>query len=273
MRVYLILLLCTFNLFANERIIAMSPSISEILFALDYNNSVVGVSKYASYPKEVQTLPKVGGYFHPNLEKILSLRPSLVIAQQHNHELLKKLQKLHIKTLEVELDTIENIKKSIHKINAKLNNHPQERKIISDIDNAIKNAKKRDDKPRVLLMFGVKEDISRGVYVAGQDIFYNEILEICNAQNAFSSKVSSEPQLFFEHIVASKPDIIIIFHYPLTDGNVNLQRAKNIYTHIPTPAGKKGNIFILDESYLAIPSHRVAKTITKICDTIKEAKW
>lgn len=260
------------NLFAQERIIAMSPSISEILFALDYNSSVVGVSKFASYPKEVKRLPKIGGFFHPNIERILSLRPTLVIAQEHNHQLLKKLNKLGIKTLEVKLNTIKNIKSTIHIINSTLQNHLQEKKLLADIDDAINYAKKTSSKPKVLLMFGAREDLSRGVYVASQDIFYNEILNICHAQNAYTSHLSHEPQLFYEHIVAANPDIIIIFHYPLTDGDVNLKKVKETYSKMPTKAGKKGNIFILSDDYLAIPSHRVAKSITKICDTISEAK-
>jgi len=233
---------------------------------------VVGVSKYASYPEVVKSLPKVGGYFHPNLEKILSLQPTLVIAQKHNHAFLQKLKKLGIKTLEIELDSIAHIKESIHTINHTLAKHPQEKRLLEGIDNAIKNASKVSNKPKVLLMFGVRENLSRGVYVASQDIFYNEILEICGAKNAYTSKLSSEPQLYFEHIVASRPDIIILFHYPLTDGDVDLVKAKEMYAHIPTPAGKKDNVFILSENYLAIPSQRVAQSITTICKTISEAR-
>jgi len=247
----------------------MSPSISEILFGLDYNASVVGVSKFATYPQAVKKLPKVGGYFHPNLEKILSLKPTLVIAQKHNHALLHKLQKLGIKTLSVSLDSIENIKKSIHSINTHLQNHPQEQRLITNIDNAIKNAPKVKNRPKVLIIYGAKEDLNDGVYVASQHIFYNEILEICGAQNAFTASLKNEPQLFYEHIVALQPDSIIIFHYPLTDGDVNLTQVKKMYKTLPTPASKNGRITILTKDYLAIPSQRVAQTITTLCTTIK----
>lgn len=268
----LFLLLLSLQLFSAERIIAMSPSISEILFALDYNDSVVGVSEYASYPQEVKNLPKVGGFFHPNIELIISLQPTLVIAQEHNHHLLEKLNRLGIKTLEVELDSIENIKKGIHTINTALQKHPQEKRLIADIEHAINSAPKSRSNPKVLIMFGAREDLSRGVYVASQEIFYSEILELCHAQNAYTATLSHEPQLFYEHIIAAQPDIIIIFHYPLTDGDVDLQKVKKSYLQIPTPAGKKENVFIIDDDYLAIPSHRVAQTITKICSTIKEAQ-
>ena len=73
-----------------QRIICMAPNIAETVFALGAGDRVVGVSSYTEYPPEAAALPKVGALYNPNLEKILSLKPDLVIIQQ-KHESVQKL--------------------------------------------------------------------------------------------------------------------------------------------------------------------------------------
>jgi len=65
-----------------QRIISMAPSNSEILFALGLGDKVVGVSNYDNYPPEAQQKEKIGDAFTPNLEKIVSLKPDLVLAPE-----------------------------------------------------------------------------------------------------------------------------------------------------------------------------------------------
>ena len=72
------------NLSANERIISLSPSITEILFALGKGEDIVATSAYSLYPEGAKKIPIVGGYESPHLEKILAFSPTLVIGQTYN---------------------------------------------------------------------------------------------------------------------------------------------------------------------------------------------
>ncbi len=62
-----------------KRIISLAPSITEILFALDINEEIVGITSFCDYPKAALSKPKIGGFVNPSIEKIVSLKPDLVI--------------------------------------------------------------------------------------------------------------------------------------------------------------------------------------------------
>ena len=107
-KIVILLPLFLLNLWANERIISLSPSITEIVYALDKGKNLVATSSYSNYPSQAKNLPIIGGYTNPQLEKILSLAPTLVIGQTFNQSTLDKLQRFKIKTLKVKLKTIYN---------------------------------------------------------------------------------------------------------------------------------------------------------------------
>ena len=112
MKLILLTILITFS-FSKERIIALSPSINEIVYALGAGDEVVGNTKYCTFPKASLSVNKVGGYFNPNLEKIIFLQPTIVIMQQNNLKLSHQLNKLGIKTKVVKIDRLHNIKSTI----------------------------------------------------------------------------------------------------------------------------------------------------------------
>ena len=99
------------NLSANERIISLSPSITEIIYALQKGDSLVATSSYSLHPKEAQGLPVIGGYESPHIEKILSYKPTLVVGQSYNPSVLQKLEHFGIKTMMLDLKSINSIKK------------------------------------------------------------------------------------------------------------------------------------------------------------------
>jgi len=121
MKKTLLILLTTLTLNANERIIALSPSINEIIFALGAGDKIVANTDYSLYPEASVNIPKVGGYFSPSLEKIVAEEPSLVIMQHNNYKLSLKLERLGIKTKVIQIDKLDNIKKSITEIGDILN--------------------------------------------------------------------------------------------------------------------------------------------------------
>jgi iron complex transport system substrate-binding protein len=63
-----------------KRIISLAPSITEILFALGLRQEIIGVTNFCDYPEEVTTKPRIGGFVNPDVEKIVSLKPDLIIA-------------------------------------------------------------------------------------------------------------------------------------------------------------------------------------------------
>jgi len=262
-------LILALSLSAQERIIALAPSISEIIFALGKGDELVGVSEYASYPPQVKKITKIGGYSNPSLEKMFSLNPTLVIGQSQYNKTLTQLNKLGIKTLSLEMKTIEEIKTSIAQIARALNTDPQV--LIKPIERSIKQAQGKPKKnTKILIVYGLSLDINRGLYIAGHEIFYEDIIHMCGAQNAYVAKALSQPVLHYEGLLELNPDRVILLYHKATDGEVDFNKAKALWYNIPINAGKNKDIIILDKDYLSIPSHRIAQSITTLCEVISK---
>lgn len=270
MKYTIIVFIFILNLSATERLISLSPSITEILFALEKGDEMVATSSYSLHPKEAQKLPIIGGYENPNIEKILALNPSHVIGQSFNHETLQRLQKLNIQTSILNLKTIPSIQNSIKRLGELLNAKEEAEILISGITDAITNTKKSKTNHSVMIVYGLKEDLRSRTYIAGHEIFFEDIIESCGNTNAYTAQDTTQPVLGYENIIALNPDQIIILHSHATETNVNVKKALANWYTLPTNASKNGAISIVDEDYIHIPSHRVALTIKRLCGEMND---
>ncbi|PNV83156.1 MAG: ABC transporter substrate-binding protein [Sulfurimonas sp.] len=258
-----LLLFFTLTLGAYERIISLSPSITEIVYALQKGDDLVATSAFSLYPKEAQNLPVIGGYSNPNLEKIIALSPTLVIGQDFNHATLEKLKRFKIETLMLKLQTINDIKSSITELAERL--HVNSKEVIKSIEYAIKNAPKSKKPHRVMIVYGLHEDLRSGIYIAGNDIFFDDIITLCGNTNAYNANQTNQPVLSYENVIALNPDRIIILHSDASNSSVDKEKALSAWHSLPTNASKNRRITVVDESYIHIPSHRVALTIERLC--------
>lgn len=264
-KILFFILLFVFNLSANERIISLSPSITEIIFALDKGDNLVATSSFSLYPKEAQKLPVIGSYESPYLEKIIALAPTLVVGQNFNQATLNNLKKFNIKTLNLNLKTLENIKKSITILGKELNTSKEALKLTNAITNAITDAPKAKMPHSVMIVYGLREDLRNTTYIAGHDMFFEDIIEECGNTNAYTEHSTNQPVLSYENIIATNPDQIIILHSLATEADADVQRALKNWYSLPTNAAKNNKITIVNEDYLHIPSHRVALSIERLC--------
>ena len=113
MKKLLFILIFCINLLAEERVVTLSPSINEIVFALGMGNNVVANTKHCDFPEESKAVPKIGGYNNISLEKVLESKPTVVIGQDYDEKLNQNLNALGIKTLVYKAKTISSIKSTI----------------------------------------------------------------------------------------------------------------------------------------------------------------
>ncbi len=268
----LISLLFVLSLEAKERIISLSPALTEILFALGVGDDVVGVSSYSLYPEAAQKLPIVGNYTNPTLEKVITLSPTLVIGQNFNDKSMRDLHIFDIKTLSVSLQNIQDIKDTITLLGEKLSKKGKSEKLIADIDTAIINAQKAQKSHTVLIVYGLQEDLRNGIYIAGHDIIFEDIILLTGNTNAYAENLSAQPVLNYENIIALNPEQIIILHSLKSAPNTNIEKALKSWYHLPTRASKNGHISIVDADYIHIPSHRIALSIEKLAKEMRISK-
>jgi len=257
MKKILLIVLMTLTLNANERIIALSPAINEILFALGAGEDLVGNTHYALYPKASEKLPKVGGYFSPSLEKILALKPTLVIMQENNHKLSLKLQRLGIKSKIIKIDKLGNIKKAINEIGSIVHKSKKAKIIVAKIDENLKSLHNIISNKKILIVFGRNPKLDKNIFVAGQNLYYDEIINESNNSNALHSNRKGQPILNMENIIACNPDIVLLLARFSDDGLSNQALIKP-WLELPISAAKTQAVYLNSNIYAGIPSDRVS---------------
>jgi len=254
------------------RIVTLSPAINEIIYALGVGDDVVGNTQYCMYPKAAQSVTKVGGYFSPNLEKILSLKPSIVIMQQNNKKLAIKLDKLGIKTKIIQIDRLPHIKNAILELGSLLHKEHKAKKIVANIDQALADIKGIVKDKKILIVIGHNTSLVKQIFVVGQNLYLDDIINASGNSNALQSKRKGQPILNQENIIATNPDIVILLAHSMHQRGLTRADLIDPWKALPINAGRSGDIYIIDKEYSGIPSDRLVLFLRDFKEILNASK-
>ncbi|PHO12687.1 iron ABC transporter substrate-binding protein [Malaciobacter marinus] len=255
---FFILLVCVISIsLANQRIVTLSPSINEIVYALNKGEEVVANTAYCNYPRESKKVKKVGGYANISLEKILKVKPTLVLTQNYNQKLINNLKALGIKTLVFKTDTIESIKHTIKTLGKEFDKQKKANELIYSIDKSLKSIENIITNQKIMIVIHPSKNLKKSIFIAGNNLYFNDILKASGNKNAYISKNQAQPVLNVEKIIALNPDIVIILAAFFENDKKALDEVINVWKKLPIKASIKDNIYAIDKEYAGIPSHRV----------------
>ena len=242
-----------------ERVVALAPSITEIIFALGQEHRLKGVTIYSDHPVAAQKLPKVGSYVRLDLEKIVALRPDLCIAVKDGNpkEVVERLQDLKIPVYAVDPRNLDTVMDTIREIGELLDANESAEKLIRNMKLRIQRIKKRalqsEHTPRIFFQIGISPIVS-----VGTDTFIHEIILLAGGKNLAEGLVSY-PRFSREQVISLSPDIIIIT--PMTAGAA-FAKVKAQWNRWPTiPAVQKGRIYLADSDLFDRPSPRLVDAL------------
>lgn len=199
-----------------EKIVSLIPSNTEIAYGLGLEEQIVGVSDFDNFPEEVAEKEKIGG-MEFNLEKIISMKPDLVLAHAssaHSSEAgLQQLKDTGITVLVVnDAKTFDEVYESISMIGTASGEKEKADTMIADMKKKIEEIKtkaqeiKEEDRKSVF----VEVSPAPEVYAAGKNTFIDEMLQIIHAENTVTEE--GWPKLDSEAIIKSNPEVIITTH-------------------------------------------------------------
>jgi iron complex transport system substrate-binding protein len=248
-----------------QRIVSLSPNITEILFELKLDDEIVGVTDFCNYPPPAKTKPRVGGYMNLNLETILSLQPTVVIMLSYNQSLKKKFDALHIKSLSVKNETIQDIQDAILKIGMATGRKNEAQKLSTTIGSKLHRYRQMTTtlkrKP-LLFIIGRNPGTLEEIYAVGGKSFLNELIASAGGENILSSVMIQYPKISQEEIAARNPEIIIEAS-PFTKPNPDqLNKHRQAWAQLPfLNAVKNNQIYFLEQDFLLIPGPRISQTL------------
>lgn len=243
-----------------KRIVALSPSNTEILFALGLGNKVVGVDTWSDYPAAASKKPKVGDR-KTSVVKVISLKPDLVLAHgKLNDETIRTLEKHKLKVIAVDPKNIDQVISDIKFIGRVTNREKKAaqiaNRIISAKESVSNKTKHIRKKPRVLI--SIQPD---PLWTAGPNTFIDEILDICKARNIAYDAKPGFNQFSSEAAVWRNPEVII----GMTKGDKHAF-GSGIWKN--TAAAKSKRVYEVDPASLVRPGPRLAEGIIQIARLI-----
>lgn len=270
-KIIFILLFCI-NLLGAERIVTLSPSVNEIIFALGEGENIVANTQHSDFPLESKSIKKIGGYNSISLEKILKVNPTVVVGQDYDEKLNSNLKALGITTLSYKTNTISLIKNTINELGIFFKQEEKAKELNTNIDNAMTSLAEIVKDKKILIIISPKDSLSNQIFVSGNHIYFEDVILASGNKNAYFSNSTAQPVVNTEKIIGMNPDIIILLAPFLEDDLKAQTKLINTWKQLPINASKDDNIYTIDKLYAGIPSHRVEyfiKDYRKILENVR----
>jgi ABC-type hemin transport system substrate-binding protein len=226
-----------------RRVITLSPNLTEMAYAVGAGERLVGADDFSNFPLKARLLPKVGG-MQPNLEKIVALKPDLVLAStEGNHpNLAPALAAAGIPLFVLRTDRLPQIPQAMRRVGAMLH-APRTEDAVRELEVAV-DAQRRTRPRKTRVLFAVWTD---PLYVAGRETFTDDLFVLTGAENAVP--VKGWPQYSLESFIAAPPDLLLYPRGAVTQAQVDALLAR---------AGLQIRVIAVNEDIFQRPGPRMA---------------
>lgn len=257
---------------APQRIVCMAPCIAEAVFALGAGGRVVAVSQYTVYPPEAAARPTVGAVFNPNLERIASLKPDLVIVQEKHDKVEELCRARGIEVLRVEMLQVRTILEGIRTLGDRLGCPERAAALDAQIEGELAAVRRRvAGRPKVKVFLGVDRQPGslKGLFTVGRASFLTELLDVAGGRNTFDDTESAYPAAQTEALLERAPEVILETYpsQPLSDEKRRALRA-DWQALGAIPAVRDGRIEFITDDYIVVPGPRIGQIAARFADAL-----
>jgi iron complex transport system substrate-binding protein len=246
-----------------KRIVSLVPSLTETLFAIGAGSLVVGVGTFDNFPPDVANLPRVGALIDPDVERILSLKPDLVITYGSQTALEAQLGRANIRTYSYRHGGVADVLASIKGV-GRASGHAKEADALADRMNAqldaLRARVKGRPRPRTLLVVDRQPGTLREIYASGGIGFLHDMLEAAGGDNVFADVKQESVQPSTETLLTRAPQVILEVRAEGLIQPAAVATERNVWTALPgLPAVRNGRIQFLSGSQLVVPGPRLVQ--------------
>jgi cobalamin transport system substrate-binding protein len=255
-----------------RRIVSLVPATTEMLFAMGAGNRVAGVSDYDRFPPEVEKIAKVGGLLDPNLERILALRPDLVIVYDTQADLKRQLDRAGIPVYNYVHRGLPDITETIRSIGRRVGIPAAADAEAARIDRQLAETRARvlgRRKPKTLLVFGRDPGALRHIDASGGYGFLHDLLELAGGTDALADLNRQSVEMSTEMVLARAPEVIMELHYGTSLPGNRTEAERRVWNALPAvPAVKNGRVYLLTGDEFVVPGPRIAIAADRFARTL-----
>jgi iron complex transport system substrate-binding protein len=245
-----------------ERVISLLPSLTESVCALGKCSTLIGIDRFSNWPRSIENLPKLGGMSDINIERIIQLKPDVVLLEKAS-PVIARLNGLGIKTFAFDIKSMGDEERALQKLDSILGTSESARvwnQIQQQITRANKQLLSRDKKISVYF------EVNSAPFAAGRNSFIGDILTRLGLVNIIPESLGPFPKINPEFVIQSNPEIILLSTSTLVD----IQNRPG-WKSIPAVAKNRVCIFTADQNDVLVrPGPRMGEAALIISECIQE---
>lgn len=256
---------------APARIISLVPAATEMLFAVGAGPRVVGVSSFDHFPPEVERIERVGALLDPNVERILALRPDLVVVYRSQTDLIAQLGRAQIATFVYAHAGLADVTSTLRELGARVGTADRAGTLAADIERRIDVLRKRyatGPRPKTLVVIGRDPFALRGIYASGGVGFIHDMLMAAGAENVFGDTKREAVQATSELILARAPEVILELRGDPIDAATQAKELQTWSALASVPAVRHKRVHLIADARTVIPGPRVADGVELLASVI-----
>jgi len=244
-----------------QRIVSLTPALTEILFAVGAGDRVVGVTQFCDFPPEAKSKPKVGGYVNPSVEAALALKPDLVVVSPGpgNRDAALAMRRAGLRVEIVPAETLEDSLAAIEAVGRLAGDEAKGRELAAAVKARIDAVARRwaATKP-VRTFFCIQTD---PIIAAGRDTLPSQLLTLAGGVNVVD--IERYPRLDIEAVAGAKPELILQARMDLSAGDAHVEDA--FWKRWPSiPAVAAGRVVVLPDDLTLRPGPRVGAAVEEL---------
>lgn len=260
---------------AVQRIVSLIPATTEMLFAMGAGDRVVAVSSYDHFPPEATRLPRVGALLDPNVERILTMRPDLVVVYGTQTDLQRQLERANIPYYAYTHRGLADITATIRSLGARVGADAGAQALAARIERQVADIKARvarSPRPKTLLVFGREPGSLRNIDASGGDGFLHDMLEAAGGADVLGDMHRQSVAMSTEMVLARAPDVIIELRYNDAERVTALDmRAWDRLGSVP--AVRNHRVYLLQGEEFVVPGPRLTIATERLSRTLHPEVW
>ena len=260
---------------APKRIVSLSPAVTEMVFAVGAGDRLVGVTEYCDYPPEAAKLPQVGAYTGFSVERVLALRPDVVIGMRGtSKEAVTALRQAGVPTLTYDPIRVQDVLALMDELAGMILDSRQEPETVAQLRGRVEavesQAARLPRRPRVLCAVQIEP-----LYAAGPDNHIDDLIRLAGGENAAGDADIPWPQYSLERMLEKDPEVIVV---PIgymggedEPGGGASRALKASKAWAGTTAVKRGAIAEIPDDLLTLPGPRIVDGLETIAAAVRRA--
>lgn len=252
-----------------QRVISLSPHVTELLFAAGGASRIVGTVRHSDYPPAARDIPRVGDNRQVDIERLLALKPDLLVVWRHNASMrqMEQLRQLGIPLFYSDPHRLQDVPRAIQQLGRMMGTEQEAQRAGAALQKRIDQLTERySRRPQVRVFYQVW---SKPLYTLNDRHIVSDAIRVCGGENIFGRLTAAAPNIGHESVLQENPEAIV------SGDRDDQAQATGVDFWKQYPgmlAVRRGNLFAISADLMNRAGPRIVDGAAELCERLEEAR-